>query len=283
MDAQSALDIMGSMEPPETNSLMRGFYTVREAARLIEVGNARRILGWLQGYPKRKIGPIIARDYPPLEKRQELSFLDLLEIRFVEHFREQGIRIATLRRAVETARIVWKTSKPLATQRIRFLPRDDGKDILVEEVLRPTVEDTKDPKLWSLLTAQYEIYTAIRTKLVAGLVFDAESTFAKRWTPRPERFPKIVIDPLIAYGQPAGPSHVPTSVIYQSWKAEEERLDPVADWYGIPSTEVGMAIEFERSLEDSKRLIAAGAESRLHLTSVSLIAWPEYSRNCTAI
>jgi hypothetical protein len=34
---------------------------------------------------------------------QEVSFLDLVEVRFVEHFREVGVKVRTLRRALEAA------------------------------------------------------------------------------------------------------------------------------------------------------------------------------------
>ena len=65
------------------NPLARGFYSVKDAARLIENARARRIYGWLKGYPDRDIGPLLERDYTPINDRQELSFLDLIEVRFL--------------------------------------------------------------------------------------------------------------------------------------------------------------------------------------------------------
>jgi hypothetical protein len=230
------------------NPLGRGFYTVSEAARLIEVGNRRRILGWLNGYPKRTTGPLITRDYEPIENRQEMSFLDLLEVRFVEHFREQGVRIQTLRRSLETARELWKVEKPLATSHIRFTARKDGKDVLAEEVLKPAAEESNDPKLLSLCTRQYQIYSAIRDLLVKGLSFDPHTHLAVRWKPRPDKFPDVVIDPVIAYGRPIGPSKIPTAILYDAWKAEGRRLDPVSDWYEVSLAEAKMAVDFELEL-----------------------------------
>ena len=86
------------------NPLAAGFYTVPEAARLIEFGDARRIYGWLRGYPRSTMGPLLRRDYQPIEGDEELSFLDLMEVRAIEHFRESGVRAKTLRRAIEEAR-----------------------------------------------------------------------------------------------------------------------------------------------------------------------------------
>lgn len=106
---------MGNMKP--INPLAAGFYTISDAARLIEVGSARRILGWLRGYPKRRIGPLLNRDFMPIGGHEELSFLDLMEIRFVEYLREQGVKVQTLRKALENARIVFKEEKPLASEK----------------------------------------------------------------------------------------------------------------------------------------------------------------------
>ena len=97
---------MGNVEP--INLLAAGFYTVQEAARLIEVGSVRRITGWLRGYPGRNVEPLLTRDYAKIGDYEELSFLDLMEVRFVEHFREQGVKVRTLRRALENARPISK-------------------------------------------------------------------------------------------------------------------------------------------------------------------------------
>src|SRR5579862_9281200 len=116
----------------ETNPIEQGFYTAAEAARLIEVGNTRRILGWLRGYQDRQVGPLIARDYKSKKKRtEELSFLDLIEVRFIEHFRELGVKVGTLRAALNNARVVFQHDKPLATDHFRFTAKENKKDILV--------------------------------------------------------------------------------------------------------------------------------------------------------
>jgi uncharacterized protein (DUF433 family) len=239
-----------------TNALMRGFYTVQDAARLIEVGNARRIHSWLRGYSRRATGPIIVRDYEPIRNRQELSFLDLMEIRFIEFFREQGVRLQTLRRCIETARVVWKTDKPFATERIRFAARHDKRDILVEEVFKPIAQKTQDQKLWSLVTTQYHLFETIREQISEGLLFDTDSLLARSWNPRPEQFPSIIVDPTVAYGQPTGPSKVPTLVLYAAAQAGETPA-LLADWYELPISEVDMAIRFERHLRESRQAIAA--------------------------
>lgn len=231
------------------NPLARGFYTVREAARLIEVGSPRRITGWLKGYHDRKVGALLKRDYEPLDGVQELSFHDLLEVRFVEFFLQNGIKSKSLREALKNARRVFGTDKPLASANIKFRSEKGVQDIFVEEVLKPAAEKTGDTKLWSLVTKNYVEYETIRQSLDIGVVFDPKTTMARQWVPRQSQFPDIVIDPKVAYGRPVTPSSVPTKTIWESWVAEDEDFAAVSDWFEIPPSEVHMAIEFERCLE----------------------------------
>lgn len=242
----------------DINPIAQGFYTAHEAARLIEVGNTRRILGWLRGYQDRQVGPLLARDYQSKKRRiEELSFLDLVEVRFIEHFRELGVKVMTLRKALANAREVFQHEKPLATDHFRFTAKENKKDILVEKVLLPAAEESHDRKLWSLITLQYEIYEVVCKRLLTGLSFDTGTRVATKWVPRPDRFPEFFIDPAIAYGQPVGPSAVPTGVLYRLWRAEGENLDKVANWYELSVDETRRAIEFEQELERPRQALAA--------------------------
>src|SRR6185312_4494977 len=142
-----------------SNPLARGFYTVQEAARLIQVGSTNRIYGWLRGYPARQIGPLLTRDYEPIGEHEELSFLDLMEIRFVEHFREHGVKARSLRIAASRLRDEYKTEHPFALEKVILIA--DKADVFVEEVLRESADEAADPRLRSLLTKNYVMYEAI--------------------------------------------------------------------------------------------------------------------------
>lgn len=247
---------MANVMNVETNPLARGFYTVQDAARLIEVGSTRRILGWLRGYPKSQTGPLLMRDFQPIGGREELSFLDLTEVRFVEHFREQRVAMRTLRRALVTAREVFKDEKPLASRRIQFVTTVDRKNLFSEEVLKPAAKATDDTRLWSLLTKQYEIYELIMHRLERGVRFDPKTELANGWAPRPEKFPAITIDPKIAYGQPALPNGFPTHTIYESWEAEGQDYGSVSDWFDMPLDDVQMAVAFEQHINNQAKAAA---------------------------
>lgn len=239
------------------NPLARGFYTVRDAARLIEVGSAQRIRGWLNGYPRRKVGPLLVRDYAPIGDAQEMSFMDLMEVRFVEHFREIGVKPQTLRRCIEVAREKFNEDKPLLKQGVLFIPTDDRRKVIVEEVLKPVAKEHRDRKLWNLVDKNYEFNEFIEGSLARGLTFDPETEMASEWRPRQIEFPDVVIDPLVAYGQPVVPQGIPTGVLFDAWRAEGEDAGVVADWYNVPIDQVRMAVGFEKLLQHEERALAA--------------------------
>ena len=89
------------------------------------------------------------------------------------------------------------------------------------------------------------MYEMIRKYLVPGLQFDDRTRLVKRLPPRPIMFPNIMIDPMVAYGQPTVPSGVPTSVLYDAWVAEGSDVDEAAYWHDVPAQDVRMAVEFE--------------------------------------
>ena len=232
------------------NPLARGFYTVPEAARLIHVGSTNRIYGWLRGYPKRQIGPLLTRDYQPIGGCEELSFLDLIEVRFVETFRDAGVKARSLRIAAHRLRDEFKTPHPFALDNVVLVA--DKADVFVEEVLRSSASEANDPRLRSLLTRNYVMYEAIKQSLLPGVRFDATTHLAECWAPVPDRFPKIVINPMVAYGQPAGPNRIATATLFDAWSAENEDADVVSYWYETPTAEVIQAVEFERHLNNRR-------------------------------
>lgn len=236
------------------NPLAMGFYTIPEASRLIRVGSPQKIRNWLTGYHNRKIGPLLKRDFEPTHTRasQELSFLDLMEVRFVLHFTEHGVKAQSLRIAAEALRREFGVNHPYATDRV--LLTADKADVFVIETLNKSAQEADDPKLRSLTTKNYVMYTAIQKLLLPGVEFHRESRLAKIWTPLPERFPSIQINPKRAFGRPIVPQGVPTEAIFDAWQAENQDYDKVARWFSLPSIIVKEAVDFERALDCPDRL-----------------------------
>ncbi|MDG3440067.1 DUF433 domain-containing protein [Nitrospirillum amazonense] len=225
----------------EPKPLIGGFYTIQEASRILGLDSQQRIRGWLSGYAGRA-EPIICRQYPPVGDSQEVGFWDLLEIRFIEHFRKQGVSLQSIRKAAHAARVELHSQHPFAMSSIRFMT--DRKRIFLH-----FAEKTGDKKLLDLMHGQFTMYEIIEQALARGIEFSPSTGLAQRWHPKPIEFPNVVLDPLIAFGQPViDNARIPTSALFSSWKAEGNDYSIVADWYEIDEALVRQAVEFETVL-----------------------------------
>ncbi len=224
-----------------SDPLLGGFYTVKEAARLLGIDNRQRIYRWLRPLERganRGLGAVVQRDYEPLGDWQELSFWDLIEVRFVEHFRRQGLSLQYLRKVANIARQEFNTQHPFALSNAEFLT--DRKKIFEQ------VAKEEGDKIRELLTGQYEMYAMIEQVLAKGMVFNPKTYLAEEWRPLRNEYPHVVVNPKYDYGRPViGSLHVPTAAIFRQWKAENGDLARVADWWGVEPSEVEEAIEFE--------------------------------------
>lgn len=233
------------------NPLAVGFYTVPEATRLIRLRSSRRIYGWLRGYPNRSVGPLLDRDFTPIAGSEELSFLDLMEVRFVERFSREGVKVRSLRKAFRQLQKELKTKHPFAHQRVMLVA--DRADVFVKEVFRKSAEEFLDVRLRSLTTQNYVMYETIKQSLLPGLEFDPATQLTNLWHPIPDRFPDIVVNPKRAFGQPVTVSGVPTGALFDAWKAEGGNVDTVADWYNLSAREVAYAVDFEQALDNASQ------------------------------
>src|SRR5688572_33370214 len=94
-----------------------GLYTVPEAARLTRIA-VPRIRRWLSGYRSRAgdrehaHAPLWQPEVPRLGSKVELSFRDLMELRFVHLFLEQGLSLQAIRSAIEKAVELFGIERP---------------------------------------------------------------------------------------------------------------------------------------------------------------------------
>src|SRR3954463_14576027 len=122
----------------------RGVYDATEAVRLLNFKRDVTSLGrsvsrntisrWLTGYDymvqgeKRHSEPLWQSDYVNDNQTLEISFRDLIELRFVKAFRDAGLGLPTIRecflRAVEEV----KDERPFSTSKFRT----DGKTIFLD-------------------------------------------------------------------------------------------------------------------------------------------------------
>jgi uncharacterized protein (DUF433 family) len=219
-----------------------GLYTVPEASRLTNV-SSQRIRRWVKGYTfsvrdeRRSSEAVWTSQLPEIDEKVAVSFLDLMEIRFVSAFLDFGVSWPTVRLAALRAKELFESTHPFSTKRFRT----DGKTIFAE-----ILDERKDPALLDLVRKQYAFQRVIKQSLYAGLDFSNRDVVL-RWWPM-GRQKSVLIDPARAFGQPIiKASNIPTALLASAYAAERS-YDRVAAWYDIEPRAVRDAVQFERKL-----------------------------------
>ena len=224
---------MSAQREQPADPLLAGFFSIGEAARLVRVSPAL-IRGWLNGYTNSRSGPVLNRDFAGT---RTVSFLDLMELRFIATFRAQRVPMTILRRAAEKARHDWNVRHPLAlSSQVYITDR--------RSVFAFIAEEEEDATTWDMATGQHEMWATIEQTIEKGVQFDPKTYLARLWHPRPE-LPKIIIDPHVAFGRPSiEGTKVPTAALFRQWKAEGNK-ERVAEWFDVSPEIVAMAVEYE--------------------------------------
>lgn len=219
----------------EADPLLAGFYSPADASRLLQVATPK-LRGWLNGWSSSTAGPIVYRDF---KNSRTISFLDLMEMRFIEAFRRQGVPMQTLRKAASRARKEWGAPHPFALSKARYLT--DRRNVFAQ-----IAEQEKDRVTWDMASGQHEMWEVIEATIAKGVEFDPTSDLARRWYPLPAEFPNIGIDPAIAFGKPAlAEERIPTAAIHRMWRAEGGSISRVAEAFEISHDAVLAAVEYE--------------------------------------
>jgi hypothetical protein len=121
----------------EPDALGRGAYSAVESLHLLNFNRpglppVRRVsrntvARWLRGYSHGE-APLWKPDYQNDDDQIELSFRDLIELRFVKTFRDLGVGLSTIRDCYRRAVDEIRDDRPFSTQRFRT----DGKTIFLE-------------------------------------------------------------------------------------------------------------------------------------------------------
>lgn len=218
-----------------------GYYTVPEAGRLLRVA-PRKINRWLGGYVFVSNG--VSIDMPPLWEPQlpsfgdkiELSFRDLIELRFVNAFLDAGVGLKAIRNCIAYARECVADDHPFSTRRFQT----DGRTIFLDSLHR-----SGETELLDLKKRQY-VFKDVIERTFKDL--DISEGAVASWRPFAGR-KSIVIDPTRAFGQPiAAEQGVPTVVLAEAVEAEGS-AERVAFLYEVPLRVVRDAMQFEASLK----------------------------------
>jgi uncharacterized protein (DUF433 family) len=217
-----------------------GFYTLPQAARMSGVA-ASSIRRWLKGYSYSYRGHDVRQpavvDAPGLEGFPNIvSFQDLIEVQFVNAFRQEGVSWKTIRIAAEHARELTGATHPFASS--RFV--SDGRTIFAEIAVR-----SHNRELLDLRNNQMAFRRVLLPSLRAKL--DLGTDGVQRLWPLGKRKP-VVIDPQRQFGQPITAEEcVPTAALARSY-AVLGTYAAVANWYCVSRQAVRAAVEYETAL-----------------------------------
>ena len=236
--------------PAEPDALGRGAYSAVESLRLLNFNRpglppARRVsrstvARWLRGYShggdrSRHSEALWTPDYQNDDDQIELSFRDLIELRFVKTFRDLGVGLTTIRDCYNRAVQEIRDDRPFSTQRFRT----DGKTIFLE-----ITEKDHDGRMIDLKKRQQVFRTFVEPSL-RDLEFDASSV--ARWYPLGMKHRSVLVDPARSFGRPIVQRGVPTEILAEAVDLEGS-IEAVAAIYGVPKAEVRSAIAFEQRL-----------------------------------
>ena len=231
---------MSVVNLPIAEPEVAGFYTVGEVARILRIESEAKVRRWVVAQGGN--APVIQRQYATEYLDQELGFYDLMEIRFVEYFRRQNVSLQSIRKAAAAARRELHTRHPFALSNVKFVT--DRKRIFLH-----TAQEEHDNRLMDIVSGQHAMYDVIENFLAKGVEFVPSTGLVRLWKPKPKEFPKVVLDPRFAHGQPTIEGKgVPTSALFHLWRAEEQDINPVADWFELDRSDVQQAIEYELEL-----------------------------------
>jgi uncharacterized protein (DUF433 family) len=224
------------MERNVNIQLGTGFYPLSEAAALLLSAPAR-LRPWFRSTPRYE--PAVRSERVYDGKVADISFLDLMELRFVHHFRIQNVSMQALRRAAEEARETFG-EHPFARAGTTF--RTDLRKIYAE-----VATEVGDKHLMSLAGDKQFVLDVIEQDLARGVDFDPHTCIATAWKPQPDTFQGIVLDPKMNFGRPSfQKSGLAVEAIYDAWLAEEGDEGLVARWHDIEPADVRQAVQFKQ-------------------------------------
>ena len=219
----------------------KGLYSATEAAHIIRVP-AATLRRWMFGYQSKGV-TYTGLWQPEIAETGVIGFHDLLELKLVHEFRQQGLSLAVIRTAARIAREEFGASYPFTRQHFHT----DGKRVFLE-----AAEQMGDTHLVDIIRKQYVIDKVYRPSFVASIDYsklgDAERWYPMNDTQHPDK--SVVLDPQRAFGKPIlTESGIPTRVLYNAYRLNEP-LDVIAANYAITENAVKQAVLYESRLQD---------------------------------
>ena len=221
-----------------------GIYPAGEAARLAQL-EPQRLRRWVAGYSfrgrtgeRRSSTPVFKNEARHDGQHLVLSFLDLIEARFVKVFLDHGVSLHTIRIVAQEAEVMFKTTHPFCVKKFET----DGETILA----RLRDERAEGGERLLDLKRKHFVFPAVFNPLLKTLDYGTDGD-AVRWWPRGKETP-VVLDPKRAFGAAiVERSCVPTRALFDA-HTSGETPESIAKWFRVDLDEVRAAIAFEKSL-----------------------------------
>jgi len=223
-----------------TQALSTGIYSISKAALLLDLPETR-LRGWVCGQSGAKGRPLIRSELPRVGGRIALSFVNLIEAKFIATFASKGVSVLSMRYMAEEAERFLSHPHPFATD---WIFRTDGKKIFVE-----AAERANDQCVYDLRGHNYAIHGVLAREFKEDVQFSSNG-LAGSWYPRKSIAPKVLVSPKVSFGSPVlASSGVPTEALLNAYLAEGKDKEAVARWFDVPAREVMQAVRFEASLQ----------------------------------
>lgn len=217
--------------------LGKGVYNLTEAARLTQL-RPGRVRAWFQSIENTRPGdPVFQSDYPAVGGDRAISFLDLIEVCIAGKLRAADPPVS-----LQHIRKIHRKLSQDTGQKHPFCVRDiyhgGGK------IFTRRLDDLNGNSIIEPLTNQLYIDDVIMPFL-SKIEYDKVSTLAKLW-----RIAEgVVIDPARCFGKPIVEQvGIATRVLASAYEANGRDVMRVADWYGIDTENIQLAVAFERRL-----------------------------------
>lgn len=236
-DSEIDLSLYGGEDPRYIPA-----YNITDAAHHLRVPVVT-FRSWIHGRGgagRKRTEPLI---YLPDSNQPYVSFINLIEAHILDALRfEHRIPMKNVRNAVSYLKSRYGSKHPLAeyefyTDRLDLLIRESGLLINVTKFGQTVMEEVIKAYL-----RRVEFDHGVIARLYPFIVKDRKDKLEKE--------PKlVVIDPLVAFGQPIlVKSGIPTASIANRRNAGES-IDALADDYGCEKSEVEAAISYEQRLK----------------------------------
>jgi uncharacterized protein (DUF433 family)/DNA-binding transcriptional MerR regulator len=179
---------------------------------------------------------------PWFHGRPVMSFMDLMEVRFVKYFRDSGMSLQSIRKILDLAVTEIDNIHPFATKQFQT----DGQEFFMR-----VAQQSREEIFVRLKRNQLGFYEFFKPSLYEGIEFSVHGTAVAWWPLGEER--DVVLDPKRKLGQPIlASSSIPTSVVAKAY-AIAERVEDVANEFELSPGSVRDALDFENAYALSSR------------------------------